>query len=104
MMRYSVFYRYGVDSSYNFVMSEVDCSTSNYLVILQCSHSSFTGSCERNRDEVSVVCCESFSSYFMCLWYSCMHGHGIEKYFNPHMRGKHSKRETIINVLAGADV
>ena len=65
-------YRYGVDSSYNFVMSEVDCSTNNYLVILQCSYSSFTGSCVQNRDEVSVVCCESFSTYVMCLWYSCM--------------------------------
>ena len=48
-----------MDSSYNFLMSHVDCSTSNYLVILQCSYSFFTGSCERNRDEVSVTCCES---------------------------------------------
>ena len=74
-----------MDSSYNFVMSEVDCSTSNYLVILQCSYFSFTGSCEQNREEVSVVCCESFSSYFMCVCYSCMHGHENEKYLYPLM-------------------
>ena len=60
-MRYCVSYRYGVSSGYSFLMSDVSCSTSNYLVILQCSHSSSTGTCERNRDEVSVACCESFS-------------------------------------------
>ena len=59
IMRYSVSYRYGVDSSYNFVMADVDCSNSDYLVILQCHYSSYTGSCVRNRDEVSVICRES---------------------------------------------
>ena len=68
---YCPIYRYGVDSSYSFVMSEVECFTSGFLVILQCSYSPSTGSCERNSDELSVICCESFSSYFMCLWYSC---------------------------------
>ena len=68
----NVLYRYGVDSSYSFLMSEVECFTSGFLVILQCSYSPSTESCERNSDELSVICCESFSSYFMCLWYSCM--------------------------------
>ena len=67
IMRYFVSYRFEVDSDYNFLMSEVYCSTSDYLVILQCSYSSITESCERNGDEVSVFCCESFSMYFMCL-------------------------------------
>ena len=67
IMRYFVSYRFGVDNDYDFLMSEVSCSTSDYLVILQCSYSSITESCERNRDEVSVFCCESFSMYFMCL-------------------------------------
>ena len=64
-MRYSVFYRYGVDNSYYFQLYEVYCYTRDYLVILQCSHSSesyYARSCERYKDEVSVVCCESFSS------------------------------------------
>ena len=59
-----------MDSSYNFLMSEVNCSTSitTYLVILQCGHSShFIESCVQNRDEVSVVCCELLSSKFKIL-------------------------------------
>ena len=47
-MRYFVSYRFGVNNDYDFLMSEVYCSTSDYLVILQCSHSSITESCERN--------------------------------------------------------
>ena len=50
--------RYGTDTSPT-VLSSVDCSTSDYLVILQCSYDSTPPSSCTNSDDVSVYCCES---------------------------------------------
>ena len=63
---HNVSYRYGVDDSSSFLMSNVDCSTSDYLVILQCSYYSYVpSSCEQNSDEVSVNCCKLYYINFM---------------------------------------
>ena len=50
---------FGVDP-YNIILDNVDCSTSSYLVILQCSFStSIHSNCISGRDDASVTCCES---------------------------------------------
>ena len=50
--------RFGIDS-YPIILDDVTCSTSNYLVILQCSFSTVIESnCVNGRDDVSVTCCE----------------------------------------------
>ena len=53
-------FRYGADTSPT-VLSSVDCSTSSYLVILQCSYDSTPPSSCTNSDDVSVNCCESLT-------------------------------------------
>lgn len=59
------FYRFGTDLV-PIVLDEVDCSTSGYLAILQCSYSSFIGSnCVNGVNDVSVTCCESKVSFLM---------------------------------------
>ena len=48
------------NDSYSIRLDNVDCSTSNYLVILQCSFNTFiTSNCVNGRDDASVTCCES---------------------------------------------
>ena len=55
--------RFGSDS-YSHVIDDVDCSTSSYLVILQCLHSfSIDIGCVNGRDDASVTCCELASQY-----------------------------------------
>ena len=52
------FLRFGLDS-FPILVDDVDCSTSSYLVILQCSHSLIRDSnCIHGSDDVSVTCCE----------------------------------------------
>ena len=49
---------FGSDS-YSIILDDVNCSTSNYLVILQCSYSTTIDSnCVNGRDDASVTCCE----------------------------------------------
>ena len=53
-------YRFGaVSSTLFYALDDVNCISSSYLVILQCSSSTFIDSgCTRNSDEVSVICCK----------------------------------------------
>ena len=49
---------YGTDYS-PFVLDEVDCSDSSYLVLLQCSYSTIIdSSCIEDYDDVTVSCCK----------------------------------------------
>ena len=51
--------RFGLDTEYPITLDNVDCSTSNYLTILQCGYSTFiSSSCDHGMDDVSVTCCE----------------------------------------------
>ena len=52
-------YSFGSDS-YSIILDDVDCSTSNYLVILQCSFSTYIDyNCINGLDDdASVTCCE----------------------------------------------
>ena len=55
---YIVIYSFGSDF-YSIILAEVDCSTSNYLVILQCSFVTYISTlCRNGRDDASVTCCE----------------------------------------------
>ena len=50
---------FGLDTVYPIILDNVDCSTSNYLTILQCGHSTFiSSSCDHGSDDVSVTCCK----------------------------------------------
>ena len=51
-------YRFGLNTSYPITLDNVDCSTSNYLTILQCRWSTIiSSSCVHGKDDVSVTCC-----------------------------------------------
>ena len=49
---------FGNDSSLPTLLSNVSCSTSSYLVILQCSYDDTPPSSCTDDDDVSVTCCE----------------------------------------------
>ena len=55
-----LFPRFGaVTSIFTYVLDNVDCTSSRYLVILQCGYStSISSGCTHNFDEVSVTCCK----------------------------------------------
>ena len=51
--------QFGLDTQYPITLDNVDCSTSNYLTILQCHYSTFISSnCNHRSDDVSVTCCK----------------------------------------------
>ena len=51
--------RFGLDTENPITLDSVDCSTSNYLTILQCRWSTtVSSSCDHGSDDVSVTCCE----------------------------------------------
>ena len=51
--------RFGLDTQYPITLNNVNCSTPNYLTILQCRHSTnISSSCVNGNDDVSVTCCE----------------------------------------------
>ena len=50
---------FGNDSSLPTLLSNVSCSTSSYLVILQCSYNDTPPSSCTDDDDVSVTCCKS---------------------------------------------
>ena len=55
----TLYHRYGVDNSTDFLLNDVDCISNEFLMILQCIYSNYIlPACVRNRDEVSVACCE----------------------------------------------
>ena len=55
---YQNFLRYGTDLN-SMVIEDVSCSTSNYLVLLQCDVSSqYSTYCNNNNRDVVVTCCE----------------------------------------------
>ena len=56
---FSSWTRFGNDS-FPILVDDVDCSTTSFLVILQCTHNFVIGSdCVNGRDDASVSCCES---------------------------------------------
>ena len=57
---------------YPIILNDVDCSSSEYLVILQCSFSTSIGSnCLKGRDEVSVTCCELYCTLIIIIILTC---------------------------------
>ena len=55
---YQNFLRYGTDVN-SMVIEDVSCSTSNYLVLLQCDVSSqYSTYCNNNNRDAVVTCCE----------------------------------------------
>ena len=58
--------RFGLDTEYPITLDNVDCFTSNYLTILQCSYSTIiSSSCDDGIDDVSVTCCELLTDNFL---------------------------------------
>ena len=54
----NIIYRYGTDIN-PVLLEDVDCSSSSYLVLLQCSYSTLISSyCNDNDRDVFVVCCK----------------------------------------------
>ena len=54
----NIIYRYGTDIN-PVLIEDVDCSSSSYLVLLQCSYSTLISSyCNDNDHDVYVVCCK----------------------------------------------
>ena len=50
--------RYGTDTN-PVLLEDVDCSTSNYLVLLQCSYSyRYSSYCNDHSRDAFVVCCK----------------------------------------------
>ena len=67
---YQNFLRYGTDLN-SMVIEDVSCSTSNYLVLLQCDVSSqYSTYCNNNNRDVVVTCCE-----YMCIVNIIKQGH-----------------------------
>ena len=59
MLIVHLFSSFGLDTVYPIILDNVDCSTPNYLTILQCDYSSIISfNCDHGSDDVSVTCCE----------------------------------------------
>ena len=58
--------RFGLDTQYPIILDNVDCSTSSYLTILQCSYSTIiSSSCVHGSNDVSVTCCELLTDNYL---------------------------------------
>ena len=58
--------RFGLDTLYPITLDNVDCSTINYLTILQCRYSTNISSiCDHGSDDVSVTCCELLTDNYL---------------------------------------
>ena len=81
---------FGIDSS-PAVISSVNCSTSEYLVILQCSYDNTPPSSCTDSTDVSVQCCEwyiimlFFKPAWFTIWHwSCKHCECCERHGNKY--------------------
>ena len=58
--------RFGLDTQYPIILDNVNCSTPNYLTILQCDYSTNISSvCVHGSDDVSVTCCELLTDNYL---------------------------------------
>ena len=58
--------RFGLDTQYPIILDNVNCSTPNYLTILQCDYNTnISSSCVHGSDDVSVTCCELLTDNYL---------------------------------------
>ena len=58
--------RFGLDTQYPIILDNVNCSTPNYLTILQCDYNTnISSSCDHGSDDVSVTCCELLTDNYL---------------------------------------